>query len=79
MKQLNENIRPIIAILTVIFTFAYFFTAAFIKEVKDPQITIAVIGMNTIVFAFYMGSSQGSVNRQTTIEALQKKIDDKNI
>lgn len=75
MKNLSDNIRPIVTLLTVIFTFCYFFTGAFITPVLDPQITIAVIGVNALAFGFYFNTSQGSANKQTTIDALHKKIE----
>lgn len=68
MRKLTENIRAIIAIMTMACTFAYFFLAAFFFDVKDTQITIAVIGVNLIVYNFVFGSSQGSANKQQTIE-----------
>lgn len=68
MRKLTENIRAVIAIMTITYTFVYFFLAAFFYPVHDAQITIAVIGINMIVYNFNFGSSQGSANKQQTIE-----------
>lgn len=67
---LNENIKPLLAIMTVGLTFAYFFYCG-IRDLKpDPQILIAVVGANTITLQYFFGNSQGSAKKDDTISKL---------
>lgn len=77
MKNITDIVRAIISILTVLFGFTYFFLAAFVYKVHDPQITICVVGLVTGVFGFWIGSSIGSQKKQDTIDEMNKTNDKK--
>lgn len=70
MKNITDIVRAGITIITVLFSFTYFFLAAFVYEVKDPQITICVVGIITGVLGYWLGSSIGSSNKQKTIDEI---------
>lgn len=74
MKNITEIVRAIISMLTVLFGFTFFFLAAFVYDVRDPQITICVVGLMGTVFGFWIGSSLGSSKKQETIDNLQNKV-----
>lgn len=72
MKQnfLNDNIKPILAIMVVGLTFTYFFYCG-IRDLKpDPQILIAVVGSVTIALQYYFGNSQGSSKKDEAIATM---------
>lgn len=73
MKNITDVVRAIISLLTVLFGFTFFFLAAFVYDVRDPQITICVVGLMGTVFGFWIGSSLGSSKKQDTIDILQSK------
>lgn len=75
MKNITDIVRASITGITMIFGFVYFFLAAFIYEVKDPQITICVVSLMTGVFGYWLGSSLGSSKKQDTLDAIQKNGD----
>jgi len=72
MKHITDIVRASITLITMLFGFVYFFLAAFIYEVKDPQITICVVSLMTGVFGYWLGSSLGSSKKQDTLDAIQK-------
>lgn len=72
MKNITDIVRAGITALTLIFGFVYFFLAAFIYEVRDPQITICVVSLMTGVFGYWLGSSLGSSKKQDQLDALNK-------
>ncbi len=72
MKNITDIVRAGISALTIIFGFAYFFLAAFIYDVRDPQVTICVVGLMGTVFGYWLGSSLGSSKKQDTLDAIQK-------
>lgn len=72
MKNITDIVRASITGITMIFGFVYFFLAAFVYEVKDPQITICVVSLMTGVFGYWLGSSLGSSKKQDTLDAIQK-------
>lgn len=57
---LNINIKPILAIMVIVFGFAYFFYCALSNLKPDPQILIAVVGAVGTSLGYYFGSSSGS-------------------
>lgn len=74
MKNITDVVRALISLLTVLFGFTFFFLAAFVYDVRDPQITICVVGLMGTVFGFWIGSSLGSSKKQETIDTLQNKV-----
>lgn len=57
---LNDNIKPIMALVIVIFGFSYFFMCS-IRNIKpDPQILIAMVAAVSAATGYYFGSSSGS-------------------
>lgn len=68
--NLNDNIKPILAIMVVIFGFTYFFYCAIDGIKPDPQILIAVVGSVGTVLGFFFGSSVGSQKKDDTIASL---------
>lgn len=74
MKNIQDIVRGALSILTIIFGFTFFFLAAFVYDVRDPQITICVVGLMGTVFGFWLGSSLGSSKKQDTLDAIQKNV-----
>lgn len=72
MKNITDIVRALITLLTLLFGFTYFFLAAFIYKVQDPQITICVVSLMTGVFGYWLGSSLGSSKKQDTLDSIQK-------
>lgn len=80
MKQsfLNDNIKPILALVIVVLGFGYFYMCS-IRDIKpDPQILIAMVAAVSGATGYYFGSSSGSakkddamVNGATTPTVLQ--------
>jgi hypothetical protein len=64
---LNDNIKPILALVIVILGFSYFFMCS-IRNIKpDPQILIAFVAAISGATGYYFGSSQGSSKKDYTI------------
>lgn len=64
---LNDNIKPILALLIVILGFSYFYMCS-IRNIKpDPQILIAFVAAISGATGYYFGSSQGSTKKDDTI------------
>lgn len=64
---LNDNIKPILALVIVILGFSYFFMCS-IRDIKpDPQILIAFVAAISGATGYYFGSSQGSSKKDDTI------------
>lgn len=76
MKNITDLVRAVISILTVLLGFVYFFLAAFMYQVHDPQITICIVGLLTMVFGYWIGSSLGSSKKQDTLNEMQKTLAD---
>jgi len=72
MKQINENIKSIIALSIVYFSFGYFFAIAFLEFTADPQILIAVVAALSGVLGYYFGASSGSSKKDDTISDMAK-------
>jgi len=57
---LSDNIKPVLALVIVIFGFSYFFMCS-IRNIKpDPQILIAMVAAVSAATGYYFGSSSGS-------------------
>jgi hypothetical protein len=64
---LNDNIKPLLALVIVILGFAYFFMCS-IRNIKpDPQILIAMVASLAGATGYYFGSSQGSSKKDDTL------------
>lgn len=64
---LNDNIKPILALLIVILGFSYFFMCS-IRDIKpDPQIVIAMVASVSMATGYYFGSSQGSAKKDEVL------------
>ena len=57
---LNNNIKPILALVIVILGFGYFYMCS-LRDIKpDPQILIAMVAAVSGATGYYFGSSSGS-------------------
>lgn len=57
---LNDNIKPILALVIVVLGFGYFYMCS-IRDIKpDPQILIAMVAAVSGATGYYFGSSSGS-------------------
>lgn len=64
---LNNNIKPILAIIIVILGFGYFYMCS-IRNIKpDPQILIAMVAAVAAATGYYFGSSQGSSKKDDAL------------
>jgi len=65
--NLNDNIKPILALLIVILGFSYFYMCS-IRNIKpDPQILIAIVASVSGATGYYFGSSQGSSKKDDAL------------
>lgn len=65
--DLNKNIKPVLALLIVVFGFAYFYMCS-IRNIKpDPQILIAIVACISGATGYYFGSSQGSSKKDDAL------------
>lgn len=72
MKQnwLNDNIKPILALIVVILGFSYFYMCS-IRNIKpDPQILIAIVASISGATGYYFGSSQGTNKKDEAIASM---------
>lgn len=76
MKTIFDNIKPILALLVVLCTYAIFFVVLF-KYSQDnnavSQVIIAVVGGFGTATGYYFGYSQGAAKKDETINSLQDK------
>lgn len=70
MKLIQDNIKPILALLVVILGFAYFFLSTFAEIKPNDQILIAIVGLMTGAMGYYFGSSTGAAKKDETINNL---------
>lgn len=64
---LNNNIKPILALVIVILGFGYFYMCS-IRDIKpDPQILIAMVAAVSGATGYYFGSSQGSSKKDDAL------------
>ena len=69
MKFITDSIKPILALIIVIFTFVYFFTIL-IMYGKDDQVIIAIIALTSGATGYYFGSNSGATKQADTIASL---------
>lgn len=72
MKQtshISDLIKPILAIIVVVCTFAYFFVCLFSHVKPDPQIIIALVAVQQIPLSYYFGNSSGSAKKDEVIHS----------
>lgn len=64
---LNDNIKPILALVIVILGFGYFYMCS-IRDIKpDPQILIAMVAAVSGATGYYFGSSSGSAKKDDAL------------
>lgn len=70
MKEVYENIKPVLALIAIILGFAFLFTVIIIFR-NEPQLVGialgAVIAMTGVAMQYYFGSSQGLAKANETI------------
>jgi hypothetical protein len=76
---LKENVGPILAMITVIGTFALFALAFFLKvDGTNEKVLFMVIGalssIATTVVTYYFGSSEGSAKKNEIFQGMKEKI-----
>jgi hypothetical protein len=75
---LKENVGPILALMTVIGTFALFGLAFFLKvDGANEKVLFLVIGamssIATTVVTYYFGSSEGSARKNEIFQGMKEK------
>lgn len=75
---LKDNVGPILALLTVIGTFALFGLAFFLKlDGANEKVLFMVIGalssIATTVVTYYFGSSEGSARKNELFQEMKAK------
>jgi len=73
MKMLNDYIKPILAISTLIFSFTYFFICTFTPAHADPQIIIAIVAALNQTYNYYFGNATGAAKKDATIADMAKQ------
>jgi len=73
MKTLDDHIKPILALIIILFGFAFFLICQFSHEKPDPQIIIAIVGLMGTAAGYYFGASTGTSKKDETISELAKK------
>lgn len=64
---LNDNIKPILALVIVILGFSYFYMCS-LRDIKpDPQILIAFVAGISAATGYYFGSSSGSAKKDDAL------------
>ena len=72
--KLSKNVASYLALGTVFLTFALFFIWAFVETTQSQkEIVLYILGVlsaiDTQIFSFYFGSSQGSHNKQDVLNS----------
>lgn len=72
---LNDNIKPVLALIVVILGFSYFYMCS-IRDLKpDPQILIAYVSTISLATGYYFGSSSSSSKKDDVLtQATNKPI-----
>lgn len=64
---LNDNIKPILAVIIIVLGFGYFYMCS-IRDIKpDPQILIAFVASIAGVTGYFFGSSSGSAKKDDAL------------
>lgn len=64
---LNDNIKPVLAIIIIVLGFGYFYMCS-IRNIKpDPQILIAFVASIAGVTGYFFGSSSGSAKKDDAL------------
>lgn len=64
---LNDNIKPVLALVIVLLGFSYFFMCS-LRDIKpDPQILIAMVASVSLATGYYFGSSSGSAKKDEAL------------
>jgi hypothetical protein len=76
---LKENVGPILALFTVIGTFALFGLAFFLRiDGANEKVLFMVIGalssIATTIMTYYFGSSEGSARKNEIFQGMKDKI-----
>ena len=69
MKQnwLDVNIKPMLALIVVVPTYAYFFAILIVTGKVDPQVIIAVVALSSGVTGYYFGSTSGQAKKDEAL------------
>jgi len=73
MKWLQDNIKPLLAIVIVLLGFTYYFVNQFSHTKPNDQVLIAIVGLTGNVVGYYFGASTGTSKKDETISDLAKK------
>lgn len=73
MKTICENIKPIMAILTLAFGFLFLIYIVAAGKETPEGILIAVVAILREPFAYYYGNSTGGAKKDEIISDLTKK------
>lgn len=68
MKNVSDNIKPILAMSIVVLGFAYFFSTTFTETKPNDQILIAIVGLMGGATGYYFGNSSGSAKKDEVIQ-----------
>lgn len=58
MKQVTDNIKPILALLIIILGFTYYFVNLFNNTKPNDQILIAIVALTGQVVAYYFHTTK---------------------
>jgi hypothetical protein len=67
MKKINENIKPILALIIVVMSYLYFFGVSFLGLPENSQILMAIVGTLGFITGYYFASSHSSAKKDETI------------
>lgn len=73
MKYVSDHIKPILAIIIVLFGFGYYFVNLFQHTKPNDQILIAIVSLTSSVVSYYFGASTGQSKKDDTIQKLADK------
>lgn len=63
----KQMIKPILASLIVILSYAYFFTVLWLEQKSNLIILTAIVGFVGTCVGYYLGASSGSARQSETI------------
>ena len=73
MKEIKINLKIILSVITLVFSFIYFFIMLCFDKKSDAQIITAIVALNMTVFNFEFGSSSSSLAKDKTIQNMSDK------